>query len=70
MTIKSWNFKEYSVHYIEIENLLEFESANRTVIGHIANVKENNLIKRLNNGADPIAEGWKDDTGNTISIDG
>ena len=40
MTIKSWNFKEYSVHYIEIENLLEFESANRTVIGHIANVKK------------------------------
>lgn len=70
MTIRSWSFKDYSVHYIDTENLLKFESTNGTVIGHITNVKENDLINELDKGANPIKDGWEDGAGNTINIDG
>lgn len=62
----TWDFEEYSVS-VE-DDVLRFELSDGTIIGYVSNVESNELITELNNGADPIAEGWEDGVGNTIQI--
>lgn len=61
-----WEFEGYTVH--EETDLLRFEDEKGEVLGYV--MKDNDVVADLNNGADPIADGWEDGIGNTISIDG
>lgn len=63
-----WKFEDYTVY--EETDVLRFENNDGEVIGYVGNIHENDLIEDLNNGADPIADGWEDGVGNTINIDG
>lgn len=63
-----WEFENYTVY--EETDVLRFENNEGEVIGYVGNIHENNLIEDLNNGADPITDGWEDGVGNTISIEG
>lgn len=65
---KVWEFEGYTV--TEETDVLRFENKEGDIIGYVGNIHENNLIEDLDNGADPIADGWEDGVGNTISIDG
>jgi len=64
-----WEFKEYTVY--KETDLLRFENKEGNVLGYVSfddGGKE--LTDELDNGADPIAEGWEDGIGNIISLDG
>lgn len=64
-----WEFEDYVVH--KETDVLRFEDLNGEILGYVSfddGGKE--LVKELDNGADPIAEGWEDGIGNTISLDG
>ena len=62
-----WEFEGYTV-YLETD-VLRFEDNEGDVLGYVMN-EGNELVEELNNGVDPIAEGWEDGVGNTINIDG
>lgn len=70
MNNTKWSFENYTVEFEESENMLRFEDKEGNLLGYVSNVMENDLIEDLNNGANPIAEGWEDGIGNTITIDG
>lgn len=62
-----WEFEEYTVY--DEGDVLRFENNNGDIIGYVSN-HEGDLNEDLNNGADPIQDGWEDGVGNTINIDG
>lgn len=66
--MKKWEFASYTVH--EETDVLRFEDLEGNVLGYVSNIHENGLIEDLDNGADPIEDGWEDGLGNTISLDG
>jgi len=64
-----WEFKDYTV--FKETDLLRFEDLEGNLLGYVSfNDGGEELTKELDNGADPIAEGWEDGIGNTISLDG
>lgn len=64
-----WEFKNYVVY--KETDLLRFETLEGDILGYVMfDDGGEELIKELNNGADPIAEGWEDGLGNTISLEG
>lgn len=64
-----WEFKNYVVY--KETDLLRFETLEGDILGYVMfDDGGEELIKELNNGADPIAEGWGDGLGNTISLEG
>ncbi len=63
-----WEFEDYTVY--EETDVLRFEDNEGEVLGYVSNHYDDGLVEDLNNGADPIADGWEDGIGNTISIEG
>ena len=64
-----WEFKKYTVY--KETDLLRFEDLEGNVLGYVAfNDGGEELTNELDNGADPIAEGWEDGVGNVISLEG
>lgn len=64
-----WEFKEYTVY--KETDLLRFEDLDGNILGYVSfNDGGEELTNELDSGADPIAEGWEDGIGNTISLDG
>lgn len=63
----TWEFDNYTVY--DEGDVLRFENNDGDVIGYVTN-HEGDLIDDLNNGADPIEDGWEDGVGNTIDMDG
>lgn len=66
--MKVWEFKGYTVY--EESEVLKFEDKEGNLLGYVSNIHEYNLIDELDNGADPIADGWEDGVGNIIGMDG
>lgn len=65
----TWEFEGYSVH--DEQEVLRFENNEGDTIGYVAlHDHRDQLIDDLNNGANPIADGWEDGSGNTIDIEG
>ncbi|MFJ7935988.1 hypothetical protein [Sporosarcina sp. NPDC096371] len=62
-----WKFENYMVH--KETDLLRFENNDGVIIGYVQ-LNDYDEIEDLNNGANPIEEGWMDGNGNTINIDG
>lgn len=61
-----WYFENYTV-YEELD-VLRFEDNDGELLGYVnLNYEE---IDELNNGVDPIKEGWEDGIGNIINING
>jgi len=65
--MKTWEFENYTVY--EETDVLRFENNDDEVIGYVAK-NENQEVDALDNGADPIADGWEDGIGNTLNISG
>lgn len=66
---KTWEFENYTV--TEEEDVLRFENEDGDVIGYVATHDHHEeLINDLDNGANPIEDGWEDGIGNTINING
>lgn len=64
-----WEFEGYTV--FKETDLLRFEDEKGDILGYVAfDDGGEELVKELDNGADPIAEGWEDGIGNTINIEG
>ena len=64
-----WEFKQYTVY--KETDLLRFEDLEGNFLGYVAfNDGGEELTNELDNGADPIAEGWEDGVGNVISLEG
>jgi len=63
----TWEFKGYTVH--EETDVLRFENDNGDILGYVVK-NGNDEIVSLNNGEDPIKDGWEDGIGNTINING
>lgn len=66
--MKMWEFENYTVY--EEMDLLRFENLENDLLGYVMKDKDNQVIKDLDNGVNPINEGWEDGVGNTISIEG
>lgn len=69
MTI--WEFENYQV--FQESAAYRFEDMDGKILGFIAAADADDMQrieKDLNDGSDPIAEGWEDGAGNTISLDG
>lgn len=65
----TWEFEGYKVH--DEQEVLRFDNNEGDTIGYVAlHDHRDQLIDDLNNGADPIADGWEDGLGNTIDIEG
>src|SRR5690625_4292056 len=62
----TWNFDGYEV--IEETDVLRFENLAGNVIGYVA--KDDSVLESLENGEDPIEDGWEDGVGNTLEITG
>src|SRR5690625_5124354 len=62
----TWEFEGYEV--IEETDVLRFENSAGDVIGYVA--KDDSAIEALENGDDPIEDGWEDGAGNVIEITG
>ncbi len=62
-----WEFKNYTIH--KETNLLRFENNDGVIIGYVQ-LNGYDEVEDLNNGANPIEEGWRDGIGNTINING
>lgn len=62
-----WEFENYTIH--KETDLLRFENNDGVIIGYV-HLNDYDEVEDLNNGANPIEEGWKDGIGNTINIDG
>lgn len=74
MDNKTWNFQNYTVEDTS-SGFYEFtfRDDDSEVLGVIVVDEEsdyNEMVKALNNGADPISEGWEDGGGNTLNING
>ena len=67
MKMKTWEFENYTVY--EETDVLRFENNDDEVIGYVAK-NENQEVDALDNGDDPIADGWEDGIGNTLNISG
>src|SRR5699024_4253450 len=65
IAMKTWEFENYTVY--EETDVLRFENEEGDVIGHVSKDGDT-LSEELDNGADPIADGWEDGIGNTIDI--
>jgi len=65
--MKTWEFENYTVY--EETDVLRFENNDDEVIGYVAK-NENQEVDALDNGDDPIADGWEDGIGNTLNISG
>src|SRR5690625_190200 len=61
-----WKFDGYEV--IEETDVLRFENLDGDVIGYVA--KDDSVLEALENGDDPIEDGWEDGVGNTLEITG
>lgn len=69
MTI--WEFENYRV--FQENAAYRFEDMDGNILGHIgaADADDMERIERdLNDGDDPIAEGWEDGAGNTVNLNG
>lgn len=64
-----WEFNDYLV-YMETD-VLRFENKDGDILGYVAfDDGGEEVTHELDNGADPIADGWEDGIGNTITLDG
>ena len=64
-----WNFKNYTVY--KETDVLRFENNKGDILGYVSfDDGGEELINELNDGANPIEEGWEDGIGNTISLNG
>lgn len=63
-----WEFETYNIY--QETDLLRFENKDNEVIGYVTINEDENAIKELNNGADPILDGWEDGNGNEVKIEG
>ena len=64
-----WEFDNYVVY--KETDVLRFENKDGDVLGYVAFDDGGAAVTDdLNNGADPIADGWEDGIGNTITLDG
>lgn len=74
MRNSSWEFVDYSVEDTSKGNYeFTFRDTNDDEIGVVVVDEENDykdMIRALNDGADPIVEGWEDGGGNTLNING
>lgn len=61
-----WNFDGYEV--IEETDVLRFENLAGDVIGYVA--KDDSVLESLENGDEPIEDGWEDGVGNILEITG
>lgn len=67
--MKMWKFENYDVY--EEMDLLRFEDKAGELLGYVAfNGNKEEMIAEMDEGADPIADGWEDGIGNTINIEG
>ncbi|QFF98908.1 hypothetical protein PB01_08725 [Psychrobacillus glaciei] len=62
-----WEFENYTIH--KETDLLRFENKDGVIIGYVQ-LNDYDEVEDLNNGANPIEEGWKDGMGNIINIEG
>ena len=62
----TWSFDGYEV--IEETDVLRFENLAGDVIGYVA--KDDSVLEALEDGEDPIEDGWEDGVGNVIEITG
>src|SRR5690625_2082315 len=62
----TWEFEGYEV--IEETDVLRFENLAGDVIGYVA--KDDSVMELLEDGDDPIADGWEDGIGNVLEITG
>lgn len=65
--MRMWKFASYVI--IEESDLLRFEDYEGNILGYVTKNGFDELYA-LDNGADPIAEGWEDGNGNTLTLDG
>ena len=65
--MRKWTFKNYVI-YNETD-FLRFEDKKGNLLGYLIK-NGNEEVEALDNGADPIAEGWEDGNGNTVTLDG
>src|SRR5690606_31839276 len=65
--MKKWEFKDYTVY--EEADVLKFENNDGDIIGYVTK-NGTEEVEALDNGADPIADGWEDGIGNTLSLEG
>lgn len=65
--MRKWEFKHYTIY--EETDVLRFEDVHGNILGYVTK-NGTDEINALNNGADPIAEGWEDGNGNTLTLDG
>lgn len=65
--MRKWEFKHYIIY--EETDVLRFEDAHGNILGYVIK-NGTDEIEALNSGADPIAEGWEDGNGNTLTLDG
>lgn len=66
---KIWEFEGYTIH--EETDQFRFENEEGEVLGYVSyNEMYDELVQDLENGANPIEDGWEDGVGNTISING
>lgn len=64
-----WEFEDYEIY--EETDLLRFEDKKGDLLGYVAfNDNKEEIINELNNGTNPIKDGWEDGIGNTLSING
>lgn len=69
-----WEFENYMIE--DSSNSfyeLTFADYDENILGVIVTDVEDDyleMVRALNNGADPIAEGWEDGGGNTLNING
>lgn len=66
---RTWEFEKYTV--IEEIDVLRFENNEGDVVGYVSiDGNADELADELDNGANPIEDGWEDGIGNTLDIDG
>lgn len=65
--MRTWKFKNYVIY--EETDVLRFEDLHGNILGYVSK-NGNEEVEALNNDADPIADGWEDGLGNTLTLDG
>lgn len=64
-----WEFEDYTI-FAETD-VFRFEDLEGNVIGYVAyNGNYDEMAEDLENGANPIEDGWEDGIGNTLDISG
>ncbi|WP_405101517.1 hypothetical protein [Oceanobacillus sp. FSL H7-0719] len=64
-----WEFENYVVY--KETDVLRFENLDGDILGYVSfDDGGEEMTRELNRGIDPIAEGWEDGIGNTISLNG